>query len=81
MSDQSTPEPMGFLQNDKIESKKDDSERQKAESTDRKLMLMSLRVSATWIETLRSYFAGKGLDLSSGIRLWIGERMEHEGLK
>ena len=45
------------------------------------MRLMSLRLPNTWRERLRTYFAGKGLDLSSGLRLWIAERMETEGLK
>ena len=43
--------------------------------------LMSLRLPASWKKELQAHFADKGLDLSSGLRLWIGERMEEEGLK
>ena len=43
--------------------------------------LMSLRLPASWKKELRAHFADKGLDFSSGLRLWIGERMDQEGLK
>lgn len=48
---------------------------------DRKLKMMSPWVQADWITILAGHFTDKELDVSSGRRLWIGERMNEEGLK
>ena len=40
----------------------------------------SLRMPEGDRELLRRYFRGKGMDLSNGLRMWIYERMQEEGL-
>ena len=83
MSKERTPELMDNLLGGVPRPKRQAEERPALSSTgrDRKLKLTSVRLPGDWMDTLSAYFSGKGLDLSSGLRLWIGERMEQEGLK
>ena len=41
----------------------------------------SLRMPEGDRELLRRYFRAKGMDLSNGLRMWIYERMQEEGLR
>ena len=52
------------------------SERAKTE-----LATFSVRLAPEDIEALRGYFETRGLGISQGIRMWIRERMEEEGLR
>ena len=79
MSKQKTPDLMDSLLDGVPKPKRKPTGA--ATREDRKLKMMSLRVPADWIMILAGHFTDKGLDLSSGLRLWIGERMEREGLK
>lgn len=45
------------------------------------LRAFSVRLSPADIDTLREYFAARGLGISQGIRMWIAECMEREGLR
>ena len=79
MSKQKTPDLMDNLLDSVPKPKRKPTGA--ATREDRKLKMMSLRVPEEWITILAGYFTDKGLDVSSGLRLWIGERMEQEGLK
>lgn len=41
----------------------------------------SLRMPEGDRDLLKQYFKSKGMDLSNGLRMWIYERMQQEGLK
>jgi len=41
----------------------------------------SIRLAPADIDTLREYFRARGLGISQGIRMWVAERMEQEGLR
>ena len=45
------------------------------------LQTFSVRLSPADVETLREYFTARGLGISQGIRMWVAERMEQEGLR
>ncbi len=79
MSKQKTPDLMDNLLDSVPKPKRKQTGAARRE--DRNLKMMSVRIPTEWIEILAGHFTGKGLDLSSGLRLVIGEYMDTEGLK
>ena len=45
------------------------------------LKTYSMRQPKVVMEALRAHFASRGLTLSAGVRTWLIERMEQEGLR
>lgn len=45
------------------------------------LKTYSMRQPVVVMEALRAHFASRGLTLSAGVRTWLIERMEQEGLR
>ena len=45
------------------------------------LKAYSMRLPEGVVEQLRAHFASRGLSLSAGVRSWLIERMEREGLR
>ena len=79
MAREKTPDLMGELLGPKKLSPGQKSIEEPRETGEMKTF--SLRMPEGDRNLLRRYFRGKGMDLSNGLRMWIYERMQEEGLK
>ena len=78
MARKKTPDLMGEFLGKKASPEKKESVQEPQEKGDMKTF--SLRMPEGDRELLKRYFRGKGMDLSNGLRMWIYERMQAEGL-
>ena len=78
MGRQKTPDLMGEFLGKKGPEKKAGIEvpQEKGE-----MKTFSLRMPESDRKLLKRYFRTKGMDFSNGLRMWIYERMQEEGLK